>query len=180
MNRNTASGSETASETASQASLFDLVVAHHAGLIARIALAHEADPALRRDLVQDIMLAIWSSLPRFRRESSLKTFVAGVAYKRSIAHVARAVRRPKPSPLPEDLVSGDPLPDETASRNQLKARMLDIIQSLPIAQKQAIILCLDDFTFEEIGTTLGISTRAATMRCHRARAALRAAMGDWS
>jgi RNA polymerase sigma-70 factor (ECF subfamily) len=160
--------------------MFDQVVAHHAGLISRIALAHEADPALRRDLTQDIMLAIWGSLPRFRHESSLKTFVAGVAYKRSIAHVSRAVRRPKPSALSENLLCPDPLPDETAARNQLKTRMLEIVQSLPIAQKQAIILCLDDFTFEEIGVILGISTRAATMRCHRARTALKAAIENWS
>ena len=145
-------------------------------MISRIALAYEADPALRRELVQEIMLAIWSSLPQFRRDSSLKTFVAGIAYKRSISHVARAVRRPKSAPLSDDLVSHDPLPDEIASRNQLKRRMLEIIQTLPLAQKQAIILCLEDFTFKEIGETMGISTHAAQMRCHRAKTALKTAM----
>lgn len=176
MNEYTARDRDTAGEEQSQISLFDLVVARHTGLIARIALAYEADPGLRRDLVQDIMLALWRSLPRFRRESSLKTFVAGIAYKRSIAHVARAVRRPKSASLSDDLVCQKPWPDESASRNLLKARMLEVIQSLPIAQKQAIILCLDEFTFEEIGVTLGISTQAAMMRCHRAKAAIKAAV----
>ena len=160
----------------SPAALFDVVIASHTGLISRIALAYEADPALRRDLVQDIMLAIWGGLPRFRHESSLKTFVAGIAYKRSFSHVARAVRRPRSAPLSDDLVSPDPLPDEIASRNQLKARMLEVIQTLPLAQKQAIILCLEDFSFKEIGQTMGTSTHAAQMRCHRAKEALKAAM----
>lgn len=164
-----------ASAALSPAALFDLVVARHTAMISRIALAYEADPALRRELVQEIMLAVWTSLPQFRGASSLKTFVAGIAYKRSISHVAGAARRPKSSPLSDTLVSQDPLPDEIASRNQLKKRMLEVIQTLPLVQKQAIILCLEDFTFKEIGETMGISTHAAQMRCHRAKAALKAA-----
>jgi RNA polymerase sigma factor (sigma-70 family) len=78
--------------------------------------------------------------------------------------------------LSDDLVSPDPLPDEIASRNQLKTRMLAVVQTLPLAQKQAIILCLEEFSFREIGETMGISTHAAQMRCQRAKAALKAAM----
>lgn len=181
MNEDSPSQAESggaASEAGSPAALFDLVVARHTGMISRIALAYEADPALRGELVQDIMLAIWAGLPRFRRDSSLKTFVAGIAYKRSITHVARAVRRPKSSPLSDAFVSQDPLPDEIASRNQLKARMLLVIQTLPLAQKQAIILCLEDFTFKEIGEAMGISTHAAQMRCQRAKTALKAALEE--
>lgn len=171
-----AGGRGAAGESGSPGALFDLVVVSHTGLISRIALAYEADPALRRELVQDIMLAIWAGLPRFRHDSSLRTFVAGIAYKRSFSHVARAVRRPRSSPLPDDLVSPDPLPDEIASRNQLKTRMLAVVQTLPLAQKQAIILCLEEFSFKEIGETMGTSTHAAQMRCQRAKAALKAAM----
>jgi RNA polymerase sigma-70 factor, ECF subfamily len=164
-----------AGESLSPAAMLDLVVARHTAMISRIALAYEADPALRRELVQEILLAVWRGLPKFRHDSSLKTFVAGIAYKRSISHVARAAKRPKSAPLSDAFVSQDPLPDEIASRNQLKKRMLEVVQTLPLAQKQAIILCLEDFTFKEIGETMGISTHAAQMRCHRAKAALKAA-----
>lgn len=172
----TAGHSGAAGEGLSPAALFDQVVAGHTAMIARIALAYEADPALRRELVQDIMLAIWSGLPRFRRDSTLKTFVAGIAYKRSISHVSRAVRRPRAAPLSDDFVSDEPLPDEIASRNQLKSRLLEVVQTLPLAQKQAIILCLEGFSFKEIGETIGVSTHAAQMRCQRAKAALKTAM----
>lgn len=170
-----AASRDAASED-SPAALFDLVVAKHTAMISRIALAYETDPVLRGELVQEIMLAVWTGLPQFRRDSSLKTFVAGIAYKRSISHVSRAVRRPRAAPLSDDLVSQDPLPDEIASRNQLKKRMLEVVHTLPLAQKQAIILCLEDFSFKEIGETMGISTHAAQMRCHRAKTALREAM----
>ena len=56
-------------------------------------------------------------------------------------------------------------PDEIASRNQLKTRMLEVVQTLPLAQKQAMILCLEEFSFKEIGETLGTSAHTARMRC---------------
>jgi RNA polymerase sigma factor (sigma-70 family) len=175
-----ASGRDAAGENDSPASLFDQVVAVHTGMISRIALAYEADPALRRELVQEIMLAVWRGLPQFRHDSSLKTFVAGIAYKRSISHVASAVKRPKSAPLSDAMVCEEPLPDEVAARNQLKAQMREVVQTLPLAQKQALILCLEGFSFNEIGATLGISTHAAAMRCQRAKDALREAMENWT
>jgi DNA-directed RNA polymerase specialized sigma24 family protein len=54
--------------------------------------------------------------------------------------------------------------------------MLEVVQSLPLAQKQAIILCLEGFSFREIGDMMGISAPAAQMRCQRARSALKAAV----
>ena len=45
---------------------FDSVVAEHGAAIARIAAAFEANAARRDELGQEILLAIWQSLPRFR------------------------------------------------------------------------------------------------------------------
>ena len=162
-------------ESLPPAALFDLVIARHTAMISRIALAYEADPGPRRELVREIMLAIRRGLPQLRHDSSLKTFVAGIAYRRSISHASRAAARPKSSPPPDGLVGRDPRPGEIESRDRLKKRMLEVIEALPLGQKQAIILCLEDFTFKEIGETMGISTHAAQMRCHRAKAALKAA-----
>jgi RNA polymerase sigma-70 factor (ECF subfamily) len=69
--------------------LFAKVSSDYSGLISRIALSYEADPGLRRDLVQDILLAVWLALDSFRGDSSLKTFIAAIAQKRSITHVTR-------------------------------------------------------------------------------------------
>ena len=43
----------------SRQSLFQEASEHHIALINRIALSYEADPTLRRELVQDILLALW-------------------------------------------------------------------------------------------------------------------------
>ena len=112
--------------------LFEKVAADCTGLISRIALTHEADPFLRHELIQDILLAIWVALPTFRSESSLKTFVASIAQKRSISHVTRRSREPAQIELPEDLESAALSPDEIALENDRKRWLDASIQRLPL------------------------------------------------
>lgn len=156
--------------------LFEETSAHHVGLINRIALSYEADPTLRRELVQDILLATWVALAGFRGESSLKTFVASIAQKRCISHVTRRAREPRQEELTADLPSSGPRPDEIAVQNDMKKRLVESIQKLPIPQREAIVLTLEEFSYAEIGDVLGITSNAAMLRCQRARAALKAIM----
>ena len=157
-------------------SLFDEARTRHVALINRIALSYEADPALRRELVQDILLAVWVALPNFRGESSLKTFVASIAQKRCISHVTRRAREPRQEELSADMPSSGPRPDEIAVQNDMKQRLVESIQQLPIPQREAIVLTLEEFSYAEIGDVLGITTNAAMLRCQRARVALKAIM----
>ena len=156
--------------------LFAEVSAEYSGLISRIALSYEADPGLRRDLVQDILLAIWLALDSFRGDASLKTFVASIAQKRSISHVTRRMREPRQEELPDHLVSATLLPDELAVQNDLKKHLVLSIQKLPIPQREAIVLCFEGFSYGEMGDVLGISTNAAMLRCQRAKASLKSMM----
>lgn len=156
--------------------LFAEVSSKHSGLISRIALSYEADPALRRDLVQDILLAVWLALDSFRGDAALRTFVAAIAQKRSISHVTRRAREPKPEALPDYLASGELTPDEEAVEKDLKQHLIRSIQQLPVPQREAIVLCFEGFSYGEVGEVLGISANAATLRCQRARTALKAMM----
>ncbi len=156
--------------------LFGEVTTKHSGLITRIALSYEADPGLRRDLIQDILLAVWQALDSYRGDSSLKTFIASIAQKRSISHVTRRAREPRQEVLPDHLVSAGLSPDEIAVQNDLKKHLVKSIQKLPIPQREAIVLCFEGFSYGEMGDVLGITTNAAMLRCQRAKATLKAMM----
>lgn len=156
--------------------LFAQVTNVHSGLITRIAISYELDPALRRDLVQDILLAIWLALDSYRGDSSLKTFVAAIAQKRSISHVTRRAREPKQELLTDHFVSAALSPDEIAVQNDLKKHLVRSIQKLPIPQREAIVLCFEGFSYSEMSEVLGISANAVMLRCQRAKATLKAMM----
>jgi RNA polymerase sigma factor (sigma-70 family) len=146
------------------------------GLITRIALSYEADPSLRHELIQDILLAIWIALRNYRGEASLKTFAASIAQKRCISHVSKRAREPRQVELSADLVSAAALPDEVALRNDQKRQLVEAIQQLPIPQREAIVLCLEGFSFAEMAIILGISPNAVMLRCQRAKATLKSVM----
>ena len=156
--------------------LFGEVSRDHMGLISRIALSYEADPVLRRDLVQDILLAIWLALNSYRGDSSLKTFVAAIAQKRCISHVTRRAREPRQEQLPDYLMSAAPDPGEIAVQKDLRKHLINSIQRLPLPQREAIVLCFEGFSYNEVGEVLGISVNAATLRCQRAKTALKEMM----
>ncbi|QPQ55321.1 sigma-70 family RNA polymerase sigma factor [Allosphingosinicella flava] len=158
---------------ASPDDLFRDVTKNCSGLISRIALSYEADPALRRELVQDIMLAIWLALPSYRGEASLKAFSASIAQKRCISHVTKRAREPKPLELPPDLISPALAPDEIALQNDMRKQLIASIQQLPLPQREAMVLSLEGFSYAEMAVMLGISANAVMLRCQRAKAALK-------
>jgi RNA polymerase sigma-70 factor (ECF subfamily) len=73
--------------------LFERITAEYAAPMARLARAHEADPSLRQDLLQEIHLALWRSLPAFAGRCSLRTWVYRVAHNVAVTHVVRRRRR---------------------------------------------------------------------------------------
>lgn len=160
----------------SREQLFAQVSSSCMGLISRIALSYEASPALRHELVQDILLAIWVALANFRGEASVKTFAASIAQKRCISHVSKRAREPRQVELSTELASAAALPDEMALRNDQKKHLVESIQLLPIPQREAIVLCLEGFSFGEMATILGISSNAVMLRCQRAKATLKTIM----
>ena len=162
--------------TGSKEQLFAEVSSSCTGLINRIALSYEADPSLRRELTQDILLAIWVALPNFRGDASIKTFAASIAQKRCISHVSKRAREPRQVELPTDLPCASLSPDEAALRNDQRRQLVRSIQQLPIPQREAIVLCLEGFSYAEMASILGISPNAVMLRCQRAKSTLKSIM----
>ena len=158
---------------------FATLLDEHGALLSRIAASYEADPALRDDLLQDIALALWRALPSWRDEASLKTFVARVAHNRAVSHVIGRTRRAPTVELDEGIVdvrtSG---PEESAHRDQKRLRLQDAVRALPLSLRQAVSLALEGFNHQEIADALDIAVNSVGVRLHRARAALKTAMGD--
>ena len=54
---------------------FDTVLAAHGPALGRLASSYTRTTGEREDLLQEIALAIWTALPRFRGECSERTFL---------------------------------------------------------------------------------------------------------
>jgi len=151
---------------------FAEVARTHGPLIRRIARSYEANPACAEELAQDIYLSLWQALPRFRGDASLRTFVARVAHNRAITHVAREARAPRPVALDDGMRSPGASPEDAVAARDLRVKLEGAVQRLPVSQKVVAALALEGFSPEEIAAVLGVTVSAASVRLHRAKAAL--------
>jgi RNA polymerase sigma factor (sigma-70 family) len=152
---------------------YDDIARAHGSLIRRIARSYEANGARAEELVQDIHLALWQALPRYRGEASVKTFVARIAHNRAISHVAREAREPRAVALDDGLRAPDATPEEHAARSDLRAKLEAAVQRLPVSLKVVATLALEGFSPEEVAEVLGIGVSAASVRLHRAKEQLK-------
>jgi RNA polymerase sigma factor (sigma-70 family) len=148
---------------------FESVVSEHGPLILRIARSYEMNRALVDELVQDIYLALWEALPRFRGDATLRTFIVRVAHNRAITHVAKEARRPRSVELDDALPDPATTPDKAAERDEARGRLEQAVARLPLGQRLVVTLALEGFSPDEIAQVLGIGVSAASVRLHRAK-----------
>src|ERR1700758_21180 len=85
----------------------DRVVRDHGAVLERVVWGYVDNASDRDDLMQEILLALWRALPRFRGEASLRTFLLQGAHNRAITF---ASRRRRFDNLPEESLLPDPAP----------------------------------------------------------------------
>jgi RNA polymerase sigma factor (sigma-70 family) len=159
---------------------FEQLLQRFGPMINRIAGSYEADRELARDLVQEILLAVWKASAKFRGDSSLKTFVARIAHNRSITHVARAVKQPPSTELDESLPVDAPHPEAQAITEDTHERLREAVRRLPLAYRQTATLTLEGFDVAEIAEVLGITPNAVSIRLTRARQLLQSLLSELS
>ncbi len=131
------------------------------GRIARVYAGSDAE-----DLVQEILMQVWRSLPGYDQKAKLSTWCYRIALNTAISwrrNATRAKRHP-----PENRVATDSLPSQTNFSNeaQLLGRFLD---SLSEIDRAVLLMYLDDLTNEEIAESIGVSNGAIRTRISRIR-----------
>jgi RNA polymerase sigma-70 factor, ECF subfamily len=135
----------------------------------RLAWAYEADPERRRDLLQEIHLALWQSFENFDARCSLRTWIYRVAHNVAISRVARRRRNaPVFLTLEEIEAQRDPQNVEAmAGRQEAMARLLGLVQRLELIDRQLILAYLEDLDAESMSQITGLSVANVWTRIHR-------------
>jgi RNA polymerase sigma-70 factor (ECF subfamily) len=140
--------------------------------LGRLAGAYEADPDARRDLLQDIHLALWRSFERFDGRCSLRTWVYRVAHNTAASHVTRAFRTRRHAFVGleeiENAPDEGPLPqDDAAARRQALDRLAALIQRLEPLDRQIIVSYLEGMDAPAIAEIVGLSHGAVSTKVYR-------------
>jgi len=140
----------------------------------RLARSYEADPEIRRDLLQEIHIGLWRSMEAFDGRCSLRTWVYRVAHNIASSHVMR--QRRHNSRILVALEELENMPDQPvapdADRREAMERLAALIRQLKPLDRQVILSYLEGMDAASIGEITGLSPGNVATKIHRIKAIL--------
>jgi RNA polymerase sigma-70 factor, ECF subfamily len=153
-----------------QDELYQEAAGSYGAALERLGRGYEADPNRRRDLLQEIHLALWQSFAGFDGRCSLRTWVYRVAHNVATSHVIRDHRVNSRTIVGIDAL--ETLPAENDGEREMDRRhtldkLLALIQHLKPLDRQIILSYLEDMDAASIAEITGISPRNVATKIHR-------------
>ena len=144
-------------------SRFETLLDTYAPALRRLCAAYQTDAADQHDLFQEIALALWEALPRFRGDASERTWLYRIAHNVALTYSGKRRRtESRWAPLEETHVAAD-------AGDPRRVELLQAIQRLEAVEIRLALLHLEGLSAKEIGQVLGISEGNAAVRLTRLR-----------
>ena len=157
------------SEASGQDDLYQQVAASFGAALDRLARAYEAHLDRRRDLLQEIHLALWRSFESYGARCSLRTWVYRVAHNTATSYVIRQ-RRIAQNLVSLEEIEVEPYKNEgevAADQHKALERLLGLIQRLKPLDRQIMVSYLEGVDAQSIGEITGISPGNVATKIHR-------------
>lgn len=155
-----------------QEALFRRWLADHAGLMWKVVRGFTVAPEDGEDLLQEIAMQLWTSLPAFRGESKESTWIYRVAFNTALSWKRDEKRRQaKHVKFFELNVATQAAPENAASSQdeELVQRLYAAIRQLPKVDASLALMHLDGLTYSEMGEVLGITENHVGVKLNRIR-----------
>lgn len=125
-----------------------------------------------RDLMQDALVNLWKGLPKFRKESSIHTWVIRITINTCISHQ----RKKKISSVSEDYI---PQVSDTTPEADMQIKILhNRLRKLDYLDRAIVLLWLEDLSYDEIGAIVGMDAKNIGVRLVRIKNKLKNIQDD--
>jgi RNA polymerase sigma-70 factor (ECF subfamily) len=122
----------------------------------------------RDDLTQDVFLALYRALPRFRGEAKLSTLIHRIAINKAYEHLRGQSRRPATlvaTAVFDELLADEASPEAHACTREELARVFACLARIKPKKRIALLLrVVDGLSFEEIGELVDATPEAVAKR----------------
>ncbi|MGV3485669.1 MAG: RNA polymerase sigma factor [Planctomycetaceae bacterium] len=160
-------------------SLFAAWLEKHSASVVKVARAYTRTEDERQDLAQEILLQAWRSVPKFEARSSPATWFYRVALHTAMNwHRKDRPRRTHQQPLLEVQAVASESADscEQAEQRETIKQLYEAIHRLPKTDVALVLLYLDEMSYREMASVLGISESNVGVKLNRAKKSLAALM----
>jgi len=157
-------------------SAFDWLIQRHLkGIYNLILRMLSGDREAAEDLAQDTFLSAFRSLPSFRRECRVSTWLHRIAVNKVLNHRSRRrlqtvepSRNPDPPAL--DLPDPQPGPAERLQQSEMQGQLQQAVSQLPESLRLVFVMReLQHKGYDEIAEVLDTTPEAVRVRLHRAK-----------
>jgi RNA polymerase sigma-70 factor, ECF subfamily len=147
-----------------------------------------------KEILQETFVSIWRKLDTFKGDSQFGSWVYRIATNAALMRLRAHRRHPEVSteelpigyldnygqPLPTGADNWAKRPDDELQSSELRAHIQSAVDALPdIYRTVFVIRDIEGLSTEETAEALGISVPTVKTRLHRARIALRDAIGGY-
>jgi RNA polymerase sigma-70 factor, ECF subfamily len=155
--------------------LYRQAASQYGAALNRVAHAYEANPDLRRDLLQEIHCALWRSFEKFGGRCLLQTWIYRIAHNVATSHVIRQRRNNAVAFLTLEEAESQTDHEEVesfADRHQALTHLLALIQRLEPIDRQLMLAYLEGMDAASIAEITGLSAANVWTRIHRIKGLL--------
>jgi len=132
--------------------------------ISAICFSYSGSVAEYDDLRQDALVNIWRGLPRFNGDSSPRTWIYRVTLNSCVSTIRRQSRYSRESESLDKLYDLISEPEEDRERIGLLHRMIAVLNP---EDKAMILMWLDEATYDDISSVMGLPRNTVATRLHR-------------
>jgi RNA polymerase sigma-70 factor, ECF subfamily len=147
-----------------QKHIFNDWLSQYKALIFKVVRAYAFEAMDRDDLFQEITIQVWHSVPMFREESSVTTWL----YRISLNTAIKWVRKERKHQQPETLEGAEHvLQGSNVHADERLAWLYEEIYKLDEIDRSITLLMLDNFSYKEMADILGISESNVGVKINR-------------
>lgn len=148
-----------------QQRIFEHWLEGHKALLFKVTSAYAFSEADRDDLFQEISVQVWRSVPNFRAESTVTTWLYRVALNTAIKWVRKEQKHYDGKHSFDNI--GYLLHETGKQPDQRLPWLYEEIGKLDKIERSVTLLMLDGFSYREISDILGISDSNVGVKIHR-------------
>lgn len=119
------------------------------------------------DYYQEVLIQLWRSLPKFRNESKMSTWIYRISLNTCISYVRKSKKVNKVSLIDLDFIDND------IEKKYYIDELYLLINRLNKFEKAIILLWLEERDYEEIASIVGISKNNVAVKLNRIKEKLR-------
>jgi RNA polymerase sigma-70 factor (ECF subfamily) len=172
---------------------FEELLDRYEDKVFRLAYRFVRNETEAQEILQDTFLSIWRKLDTFKGDAQFSSWVYRVAANTALMRLRAQRRHPEISteelpigyldrlgPLPPVGENWSKRPDEQLQSDELRRHIQAAVDALPELYRTVFLIRdVEGLSTEETAEVLGISIPTVKTRLHRARIALRDAIGDY-